>query len=132
MALDFPSPPYDGQIFVDPTTGSKYIYETATTKWKSIQHTGVIVAYGFDKANAAFLHANAAFDQANTGGGGGGGSMDYLYVNTSTSAANSYASALVNTANTYTNTLPTKIVAAHTQANISYSIAKKEELLSKI
>ena len=68
MALDFPSLPYDGQIFTDPTTGSKYIYETATTKWKSIQHTGVIVAYGFDKANAAFLVANAAYDAANNVG----------------------------------------------------------------
>ena len=72
MALDFPSPPYDGQIFVDPTTGSKYIYEAATTKWKSIQHAGVVIAYGYDQANlaysvtnAAFIHANAAYVTAN-------------------------------------------------------------------
>ena len=68
MALDFPSLPSDGQIFVDPTTGSKYVYEAATTKWKSIQHTGVITAYGFDKANAAFSVANAAFGSANNVG----------------------------------------------------------------
>lgn len=72
MALDFPSPPYDGQIFVDPTTGNKYIYEAATTKWKSIQHAGVVIAYGYDQANlaysvtnAAFIHANAAYVTAN-------------------------------------------------------------------
>jgi len=65
MALDFPSPPFDGEIYTDPTTGSKYIYEAATTKWKSIQHTGVIVAYGFDKANAGFLVANSAYDTTN-------------------------------------------------------------------
>jgi hypothetical protein len=68
MALDFPSSPSDGQIFVDPTTGSKYVYVAATTKWQSIQHVGVIVAYGFDKANAAFLTANAAFASANNVG----------------------------------------------------------------
>ena len=68
MALDFPSLPYDGQIFVDPTSGSKYIYEAATTKWKSIQHVGVVIAYGFDKANAAFYTANAAYDAANNVG----------------------------------------------------------------
>jgi hypothetical protein len=65
MALDFPSLPSDGQIFVDPTTGSKYIWEAATTKWKSIQHVGVVTSYGFDKANSAFIHANAAYDTAN-------------------------------------------------------------------
>ena len=65
MALDFPSPPYDGQIYVDPTSGSKYIYEAATTKWKSIQHVGVAIAYGFDKANASYTTANAAFDTTN-------------------------------------------------------------------
>lgn len=68
MALDFPSPPYDGEIYVDPTSGSKYVYVAASTKWMSIQHTGVITAYGFDKANSAFLHANAAFDSANNVG----------------------------------------------------------------
>jgi hypothetical protein len=65
MALDFPSPPYDGQIYIDPTSGSKYIYEAATTKWKSIQHVGVVIAYGFDKANSAYLNSNVAFKHAN-------------------------------------------------------------------
>jgi len=65
MALDFPSLPYDGQIYVDATSGSKYIWEAATSKWKSIQHAGVVIAYGFDKANAAYLTANAAYDTAN-------------------------------------------------------------------
>jgi len=68
MALDFPPSPSDGQIFVDPTSGSKYIYVAATTKWQSIQHVGVIVAYGFDKANAAFITANAAYGAANNVG----------------------------------------------------------------
>lgn len=65
MALDFPSLPYDGQIYVDSTSGSKYIWEAATSKWKSIQHAGVVIAYGFDKSNAAYLTANAAFGVAN-------------------------------------------------------------------
>ena len=65
MALDFPSPPYDGQIYVDPTSNSKYVYVAAKSTWKSIQHVPVVVSYGFNKANSAYLTANAAFDKAN-------------------------------------------------------------------
>jgi len=65
MALDFPSSPSNGQIFVDSGSGNRYVYEAATTKWKSIQNAGVVIAYSFDKANAAFYTANAAFGVAN-------------------------------------------------------------------
>lgn len=65
MALNFPNSPVDGQIYVDPTSGSKYVYVAASTKWMSIQHIPVTTAFGFDKANSAYLTANAAYDVAN-------------------------------------------------------------------
>lgn len=127
MALDFPSPPYDGQIFIDPTTGSKYIYEAATTKWKSIQHTGVIVAYGFDKANSAYLnsnsafrHANAAFDSANNVG-----PQIAPTYNTANAAFihanNSYDSGNSNW--TVQNALYTVANSAYNTANLSFAYA---------
>ncbi len=53
----------------------------------------------FSVINAAYAVANAAFNTANSAGGGG--SMDYAYVNTSTGAANTYASSVGVAANTY-------------------------------
>jgi hypothetical protein len=113
MALDFPSLPYDGQIFVDPTTGSKYVYEAATTKWKSIQHTGVITAFGFDKANAAFSVANAAFGSANN--------VAPQVTPAFTTANNAYS--VANAAFASANNVGPQIAPTFTTANNAYSVA---------
>ena len=34
MAINFPSSPTDGQIYYDPTSGNRYVYDAAATKWK--------------------------------------------------------------------------------------------------
>ena len=66
MAINFPNSPVDGQIYVDPVSNSRYVYEAATSRWKSIQYNSTIVSYGFQAANAAFAHANSAYNQGNT------------------------------------------------------------------
>jgi len=33
MAISFPSPANDGQVFVDPSSGNSWIYEAATDSW---------------------------------------------------------------------------------------------------
>ena len=34
MALNFPASPVDGQIYYDSTSGNRYVYKAATTKWE--------------------------------------------------------------------------------------------------
>ena len=65
MALNFPNSPVDGQIYYDTTTGAKYVWEAASSKWKSMQYTSTIVAFGYQTANAAYDTTNAAFAMAN-------------------------------------------------------------------
>lgn len=35
MAINFPNSPTNNQVFLDPTSGNQYIYDSTTTKWKS-------------------------------------------------------------------------------------------------
>ena len=70
MALNFPSSPVDGQIYFDSTSGNRYVYVAATTKWQFeyISYTATAnntVNSAFGVANAAFGVANAAFGVAN-------------------------------------------------------------------
>ena len=65
MALNFPNSPVDGQIYYDPTSGAKYVWVAASSKWKSMQYSSTVVAFGYQTANAAYDTSNAAFDMAN-------------------------------------------------------------------
>jgi alpha-tubulin suppressor-like RCC1 family protein len=65
LALNFPNSPVDGQIFYDPTSGAKYVWVAASSKWKSMQYSSTIVAFGYQTANAAYDTTNAAFAMAN-------------------------------------------------------------------
>lgn len=120
MALDFPSPPYDGEIYVDPVSNSKYIYVAAKSTWKSIQHIPVTTAYGFDKANSAYLTANAAFDMANAAYNSQ--NVDYTLSNSAFTHANA-AYDFSNSAYASINSNWTVQNALYTVANASFAVA---------
>jgi len=65
LALNFPSSPVDGQIYIDSTSGSRYVYVAASSKWKSMQYAATVVSFGYQTANAGYDTANAAFNMAN-------------------------------------------------------------------
>lgn len=51
MAINFPNSPANNQIFIDSASGNQYVYNSATTKWKSYTTqvaslTTVIIDYG--------------------------------------------------------------------------------------
>jgi microcystin-dependent protein len=113
MALDFPNSPVDGQIYVDPGSGSKYVYVAASTKWMSIQHIPVTTAFGFDKANSAYLTANAAYDMANAAYNSQ--NVDYTLSN----SAFTHANAVYESSNSNW----TVQNALYTVANASFAVA---------
>ena len=113
MALNFPSPAYDGEIYVDPTSGSKYIYVAASTKWMSIQHIPVTTAFGFDRANVAYSIANLAFDMANAA---------YLIQNVDFTLSNA-AFTHANAAYDFSNSAYASINSNWTVTNTVYGVA---------
>ena len=120
MALDFPSPPYDGEIYVDPVSNSKYIYVASKSTWKSIQHIPVTTAFGFDKANSAYLTANAAYDMANAAYNSQ--NVDYTLSNSAFAHANA-AYDFSNSAYASINSNWTVQNALYTVANASFAVA---------
>ena len=120
MALDFPSPPYDGQIYVDSTSNSKYVYVASKSTWKSIQHVPVVVSYGFNKANSAYLTANAAYDMANAAYNSQ--NVDYTLSNSAFTHANA-AYDFSNSAYASINSNWTVQNALYTVANASFAVA---------
>lgn len=50
MALNFPNSPTDGQIFIDPTSGNRYVYNTAKSRWNSNTYVSSVIG-GFYSGN---------------------------------------------------------------------------------
>ena len=114
MSINFPNSPVDGQIYVDPVSNSRYVYEAATSRWKSIQYTATVVSYGFQAANAAFTHANSAYNQGNTSAASL--SSNWAVTNTVYGVSNN-AYASVNSNWSVTNALYSVANSAYASAN---------------
>ena len=50
MALNFPNSPIDGQVYIDSTSGNRYVYDAARTRWNSNTYVSAIVG-GFYSGN---------------------------------------------------------------------------------
>ena len=50
MALNFPNSPIDGQVYVDSTSGNRYVYDAANIRWNSNTYVSAIVG-GFYSGN---------------------------------------------------------------------------------
>ena len=116
MALNFPNSPYNGQVYTDPGSGSRYVYDSTKSKWVSGQYvavTAVDTSEIFNKANSAFLVANAAFSYQN---------VDYTLSNTAFSVAN-LAFDTANAAFGSANNVSPQVTPSYNTANASYNFA---------
>jgi len=53
MAINFPNSPTNNQVFTDSSTGNQYIWDSATTKWKSYYTQYVIPQLSLDYGSIA-------------------------------------------------------------------------------
>ena len=116
MALNFPNSPYNGQVYTNPTSNSRYVYDSTKGKWVSGQYVAVSAidtSEIFDKANSAFLVANAAFSFQN---------VDYQVTNTAFSIAN-LAFDTANAAFGSANNVGPQIAPTYNTANAAYNQA---------
>ena len=50
MALNFPNSPIDGQVYVDSTSGNRYVYDATRTRWNSNTYVSAVIG-GFYSGN---------------------------------------------------------------------------------
>ena len=59
MALNFPNTPSDGQIYIDPTSGNRYVYDGPNSRWNSNTYVSSIIG-GFYAGNNGEVGQQAA------------------------------------------------------------------------
>ena len=59
MALNFPNSPTDGQIYIDSTSGNRYVYDAARIRWNSNTYSSSVIG-GFYAGNNGEVGQQAA------------------------------------------------------------------------
>jgi hypothetical protein len=59
MALNFPNSPADGQIYIDSTSGNRYVYDATNSRWNSNTYVSSIIG-GFYAGNNGEVGQQAA------------------------------------------------------------------------
>lgn len=59
MALNFPASPTDGQIYIDPTSGNRYVYDAARIRWNSNTYVSSVIG-GYYAGNNGDIGQQAA------------------------------------------------------------------------
>ena len=100
MTVNFPNSPTNNQIFIDPATGNRYVYDAVRGFWRTSSNLTVTIANAayaqsnaaYNIANLTIVTANAAYDKANA--------ANVLAFNTGI-GANSYAGSMANSSNNF-------------------------------
>ena len=119
--MAFPSSPSNNQTTI--VNGIRYVYSSTKGTWTKVASGATSVdQFARDKANSANVLAQAAFNQANTGGGS---SLDQYARNTANSASsNTIVIQGVNTSqNTRLDAINNYSFGAYAQANLAYAVA---------
>ena len=119
--MSFPSSPSNNQITI--VNGIRYVYSSTKGTWTKVASgTTSVDQFARDKANSANVLAQAAFNQANTGGGS---SLDQYARDTANSASsNTIVIQGVNTSqNTRLDAINNYSFGAYAQANLAYAVA---------